>query len=283
MRQYTLILIILTVPLGQALGQTDSTTVYRELETKKFYSVRLSSQTTNGKATYEVNDKKVSKSTYDKYESTWKNMETCCPCILKSYDENDVLIREAVSCTDCGVGAFKEFYPNGKVKLSGRYKENPTENWENIWDRGYCSVADGQWTYFNEKGDTLYSEFWKDGVFIKQVPEQKTNEIWKVELTWNGEPADQKSLTAKQVKQLIITPKYKNTSPIETNFTLEFQVSAIGYKPNKKTFTINDFKTIDVMQILSEAGIPSGKKTSFTLMVYNNNKIIAKFYLDIEH
>lgn len=283
MRQYTLTLIILTIALGQVLGQTDSTTVYKGLETKKFYSVQLSSQTTNGKRTYKVNGKKVSKSTYDKYESTWRNMETCCPCILKSYDENDVLIREAVSCTDCGVGVFKEFYPNGKVKLSGRYKENPTGNWENIWDRRYCSVADGQWTYFNEKGDTLYSEFWKDGAFVKQVPEQKTNEIWKVELTLNGEPVDKKNLTTEQVKQLIITPKFKNTLPIETNFTLEFQVSAIGHKQNKKTFTVDNFKTIDVIQLLSEVDIPSDKETSFTLRVYNNNKIIANFYLDIKH
>jgi antitoxin component YwqK of YwqJK toxin-antitoxin module len=283
MKQRTLIIILLTIVFGQVYGQTDTSTVYKDLETKKFYSVGLSSQTTNGRARYEVNGKKVSKFTYDKYESTWKNIETCCPCILKSYDEQDVLLREAVSCTDCGVGVFKEFYPNGKIKLSGRYKENPTGNWEDIWARGFCNVPDGQWVYFNEKGDTLYSEFWKDGEFVKQVPEQKINEIWKIGLTLNGESVDKKTLTPEQVKQLVITPKFKNSSKTENNFTIKFQVSAIGHRQNEKTFTLESFKNIDVLQMLSEVGIPSDKKTSFTLTVYDNGKAIANFYLDVKH
>jgi antitoxin component YwqK of YwqJK toxin-antitoxin module len=283
MRRHTLTIIILTIAFGEAFGQLDSTTIYKGLETKKFYSVGLSSQTINGKGTYEVNGKTVSKSIFDKYKSTWENMETCCPCILKSYDENDVLIREAVSCTDCGVGFFKEFHPNGKVKLVGQYKENPTGNWKKIWNRGFCNVADGQWTYFNENGDTLYSEFWKNGEFIKQVPEQITNEIYKVELTLNGEPIDKITLTPEQVKQLVLTPKYKNSSKTENNFTIKFQVSAVGHKQNEKSFTIDNFKNIDVLQILSEVGIPSDKQTSFTLMILDNEKVISKFYLDIEH
>ncbi len=283
MRQSILTIIILTIAFGQAFGQTDSTTVYKGLETKKFYSVGLSSQTTNGKGTFEVNGKKVSKSTYDKFNSTWKNMETCCPCILKSFDENDVLIREAVSCTDCGVGFFKEYYQNGNVRLTGRYKENPSGNWDDIWARGFCSVRDGEWTYFSEKGDTLYSEFWKNGEFIKQVPEQKSNEIWKVELTLNGESVEKRTLTPEQVRQLVITPKFKNKSKIENTFTIKFQVSAIGHRQNEKLFKIDSFKNIDVLQMLSEVGIPSDKKTSFTLTLLDNGKAIANFYLDIKH
>jgi hypothetical protein len=63
----------------------------------------------------------VKKSIYEKHQSTWKNMENCCPCILKSYNENDILLREAVSCNDCRVGWFKEFFPNGNLKLTGFY------------------------------------------------------------------------------------------------------------------------------------------------------------------
>lgn len=283
MRKHILTIIFLTIAIGLAYGQSDSTTVYKDLETKKFYSVGLLSETTNGKETYEVNGKKVSKSTYDKYESTWKNMETCCPCILKSYDEQNVLLSEAVSCTDCGVGVFKEFYPNGKIKLSGRYKENPTGNWDDISARGFCSVPDGQWVYFNERGETLYSEFWKDGEFVKQVPEQKTNEIWKVDLTLNGESVDKKPLTPEQVKQLVITPKFKNSSKTENNFTIKFRVSAVGHRQNEKSFTQESFKNINVLQMLSEVGIPSDKKTSFMLILFDNGDAIANFYLDITH
>ena len=266
---------------GQVYGQTDSTSVYLNIKTKKFYSVELSSQTTNGKGTYEVNGKTVSKSTYDKYQSTWKNMETCCPCLLESFDENDNLIRESVSCTDCGVGRFKTYYKNGKVKLSGTYKENPTGDWKNLWDRGYCSVPNGQWTYFKENGDTLYSEIWDNGVFIKQVPEQPEVEIWDVEIEYNGQDAEKLSIPISNVGDLTIQPKYKN-SKTSNNLTLNFEVSAIGHRMNKKNFTLESFKTINVRSMLKEVGIPNNKQTSFVLTVYDGDKAIKSVYLNIE-
>ncbi len=275
---------ILTIAIVQTFGQLDNTSIYKGLKTKKFYSVKILAHTSNGKTSYEANGKKVSKSTYSKYESTWKNMETCCPCILKSYDENNVLLREAVSCTDCRVGVYKEFYPNGKVKLNGRYKENPTGNWDNLFERGYCSVKDGKWSYFNDKEDTLYSEYWNNGEFIKQVPEQKTNEIWKVELTLNGESIEEKKeLTPDQVRQLVVAPKFKNNSKSNNNFKINFEVSAVGHKQNEKTFTLDNFKNIDVLQMLSEVGIPSNKETNFTLMLLDNEEVISTFYLNIKH
>ncbi len=280
MRQFTLIWIILTIALGQAFGQSDSTTVYKGLDTKKFYSVGLSSQTTNGKGTYEVNNKMVSKSTYDKYQSTWKNMETCCPCVLKSYDENDILISETVSCTDCGVGWFKYYYKNGKVKLSGFYKENPTGDWTDIWDRGYCSIPNGQWTYFNKNGDTLYTEIWENGTFIKQVPEQPKVEIWDVEIQFNGQDADTLLIPIDNVGDLIIEPKYKNSNTASA-ITIKFEVSATGYSRNEKEFTLKSFKKIDVSRMLFEVGIPKGKKTSFTLSVYSDGKVVKRFYLNV--
>jgi len=247
------------------------------------YSVRVSFQTINGKAVYKLDGKKISKSTYDKYKPNWENLESCCPCLLKYYDKNDILLREIVSCTDCGVGDFKEFYPNGNVKLSGQFKENNSGNWDwkTIQERGYCNVPNGKWTYFNKKGDTLYSEYWKNGEFIKQVPELKKNEIWKVDLTLNGESVEKKSLTPDQVRQLTITPKFKNSSKIETNFTVKFEVTATGYKQNEKTFSIENFKNINVLDILSEVGIPLEKASSFNLTVFNNDEIIGNFYLTI--
>jgi len=280
MRQYTLILIILTIALGQAFGQSDSTNVYKELETKKFYSVGLSYQTTNGKGTYEVNGKKVSKSTYNKYQSTWKNMETCCPCILESFNENDNLIRKSVSCTDCGVGWFKEYYVNGNIKLSGSYKENPTGNWNDIWNRGFCSIANGQWTYFDKNGDTLYSEFWNNGVFVKQVPEQNKVEIWDVEVLSNGQNIDTLSIPIASIGELSIEPKYKNSNT-NSKITIKFEVSAIGHRMNAQEFTLESFKEIDVNGMLAEVGIPKDKKTSFTLSIYSDGQVVKLFYLKV--
>jgi antitoxin component YwqK of YwqJK toxin-antitoxin module len=109
-----------------------------------------------------MNGNVVDKPIYDKYKSAWKNMETCCPCILRSYDENDILLSEQVSCTDCGVGWFKEYYPNGNLRLTANIKKNPTGDWKNIWERKYCNIEIGQWDYFNENGKKIYSEFWKE-------------------------------------------------------------------------------------------------------------------------
>ena len=95
-------------------------------------------------------------------------MENCCPCILESYDEKDNLIRESVSCTDWGVGWFKTYYKNGNLELTGAYKENPKGDWNDIWDRVYCSDPNGKWTYFKENGDTLYSEFWDNGIITER-------------------------------------------------------------------------------------------------------------------
>ena len=283
MKKNTLILLLLTFTNLQVFGQSDSPTIYKKLSTKKMYSVGVSFQTIKGKAIYELDGKKISKSTYEKYKPNWDILESCCPCLLKYYDKNDILLREIVSCTDCGVGDFKEFYPNGKVKLSGQYKENNSGNWDwkTIQKRGYCSVPSGKWTYFNKKGDTLYSEFWKNGEFIKQVPELNKNEIWKVDLTLNGESVENRSLTIDQVRQLVITPKFKNSSKIDTNFTVKFEVTLVGYKENEKTFSIENFNTINVLEILSEVGIPSEKATYFILTVFNNDKSIESFRLTI--
>jgi hypothetical protein len=126
--------------------------------------------------------------------------------------KRDNLIRKSVSCTDCGVGWFKTYYKNGNLELTGEYKENPTGNWDDIWDRGYCSVPDGKWTYFKENGDTLYSEFWDNGVFVKQVPEQTKVEIWDIEIQLNGKDADTLSIPIVNIGDLIIKPKYKNST-----------------------------------------------------------------------
>ena len=283
MKKDILALILFSITIFPLVGQNDSSAMYTKLETKKIYSVGLSFQTIKGKARYELDGKKVSKSTYDKFKPNWKNLETCCPCRLKYYDKNDILLREVVSCTDCGVGDFKEFWVNGQVKLSGKFKENNSGDWnyKTIQARGFCSVPDGKWTYYTNKGEFLYSEFWKNGEFIKQEPELTKNEIWKVDIALNGESIKNKKLTIAQVSQIIITPKFKNNTKMKTNFSVKFNVTAVGFKESTKTFTLQDFKNIDVQQILSEVGITDENEPTVELTVYNNDEIIENVYFTI--
>ncbi|MFH0895195.1 MAG: hypothetical protein V2A54_12235 [Bacteroidota bacterium] len=277
-------LIILFLSLGlNTFSQSDSSSVYGKLETRKYYNVGLSSETINGKQVYKANGKKVSQSVYNYYNNTRKNIDLCRPCILKMYDENDLLVREIVQYSDCGVGWFKLYFANGKVKLIGQYKENLTNDWDNLWERGYCSIYDGQWTYFDETGDTLYSEFWDKGEFIKQVPEQKKTQIWRVDLTLDSVKIKNQILSIDQIKDLKITPRYKNNNIDSTNLSMKFQVSSVGYKLNEQVFSVDSFKSIDVAKMLSDVGIPPGKKTDFTLKVYNYDKNISNFYLNVRY
>ena len=263
------------------IGQAVTSTIYKGLERKKFYSVSGSSSTRNDITTYKINDKDVDESTYNKYMSTWKNMETCCPCILESYDENDVLLSESIACTDCGVGWFKEYYPNGKLRLTGQYKENPTGNWKDIWNKQYCNVEAGEWIYYNENGERTYSEFWNDGVFVKQVPEQPKAEIWDIVLLLNEVKIDSQKISVNDIKNLKIVPKYKNRNT-GLDLQIEFEVSAEGYKLVKKEFSPETFKNIDVHKMLVEAGIPTEEKTSFYLSAFAIDKSYWRnFYLKI--
>ncbi len=265
------------------LTKTDTTkSVYTGLEIRKFYRVGYSSSSTDGKTTYKLNDKEVSKSTYDKYHDTWKNMETCKPCILVTYDINDKLLYKGIQYTDCPVGFWIEYFPNGKVKLIGYYKENTSGNWDSAWDRGFCR-PDGTFTYFNDKGEELYSEYWKDGQFLKQVPEQAKTELWNVALTLDSMKVDKQVLTPKQVSEIKIIPQFKNSSTVGTNITIKFQVGAVGHTDVEQIFTIDNFNTIDVQGMFKKAGIKSSETASCALMIYNNGVNVFNYWLTVKH
>ena len=158
-RKTMLIKVLISLAINQqTFAQSDTISTYKNLKTKKFYSVDLESSIGERNTIYKVNDKEVREATYQKYENTWKNMSNCKPCILQYYDEDDLLLREAVAYTDAKVGYFKEYYPNGQVQLNGYYKENTTGNWDNLCERNLCSIPVGTWTYYNEKGEILYTE-----------------------------------------------------------------------------------------------------------------------------
>jgi antitoxin component YwqK of YwqJK toxin-antitoxin module len=146
-----------------AAGQTDSPSVYSKLDTLKFYTVSLFSIQTKGNTIYEVNKKKVNKATYMRYKKVWDNIDKCKPCVLQTYNGGDTLLYEAVQHTDCRVGWYIEYFPNGSKKVTGQYKENDTKKWKNLWNRGYCSKEHGTWKYYNEKGDLIKTEEYKNG------------------------------------------------------------------------------------------------------------------------
>jgi antitoxin component YwqK of YwqJK toxin-antitoxin module len=134
----------------------------KPLEVKRFYNVGVSKDSVAGKVTYKVNGKEVDKKTYNMYQVTMNNMKTCKPCLLETYDINGTLLFKAAQYLDCMVGEWTEYYPSGKVKVAGHYRENEHDTWDMLWDGGYC-VKHGTWTYYDETGKVTNSEKYSFG------------------------------------------------------------------------------------------------------------------------
>ena len=155
--------------LAQHTLSADTTkTIYKSLPTLKNYAISSSSLVSADTSWFKLGDKEVDEKTYRKYTKYTDNINKCKPCILLSYDTSENLLYKNVAYGDCRVGYWIEYYRNGKVKVTGHYKENATDNWENLFERGYCK-QDGVWTYFNKSGLTIYAEIWKDGKLLKRV------------------------------------------------------------------------------------------------------------------
>ena len=135
------------------------------------------------------------------------------------------------------------------------------------------------WTL--QKGDKTYFEYWENGEFVKQLPEQDLAEIWKFELLLNEEKFEKKQIPIHEIKNLVVTPRFKNENRSKINLTLKVEVYSDGYPSNSQSFTLDSFKNIDVTKMLEDAGIPSDKPTIFILQILNNQKIIDRFILDI--
>lgn len=271
-------ILLITITSLNLYSQDSILTVYGKLPV--FYIPNggfVSVTNLKNETTFSINNKNA---TEPEYNQGLANISRCRPCVVKDYNENNIQISESISYLDCLVGWQKIFFPNGKLKLLAQYKENKSNLWDNLWERGLCSNPDGNWIYFNEQGDTLYTESWSGGVFIKQTPEQLSVEIWDIEILLHGQKIDQQLLKFNEVGNLEIKPLYKN-STISNKLTVGFEVSAIGYKVIEKRFTLKSFYKIDIDSMLNEAGIPKDKTSSFVLSIYNNDQIIKQFYLNL--
>ncbi|MGZ3884984.1 MAG: hypothetical protein ACXVPD_12560, partial [Bacteroidia bacterium] len=136
--------------------------VYKNLEIKKIYSVAMDVDSAGGKKVYKIDSKVVDKSVYDKYHDAWKDVQNCKPCMLETYDINNKLLFKAVKYTDCPVGEWTSYYPTGKIKEKGMYRENDTGVWEDLWNSGYC-IKHGTWTYYDENGKMVRQEKYSFG------------------------------------------------------------------------------------------------------------------------
>ena len=136
-------------------------------DTMKFYSVSTFSSRVNNRVKYEVDGRRVNKKEYDKYHVPNSKIDACIPCYAKWYSKNDHLLYEGDMYTDCPVGYWKEYYPNGKVKVEGNFKGDPTNRYDTAHTKEWCNIRDGKWMYFSQSGKIDSVVHYLDGKRVK--------------------------------------------------------------------------------------------------------------------
>lgn len=136
--------------------------IYKNLPVLKFYTVSTETVTENGVIVYKAGGKVVDKATFEKYANSAKAMTQCKPCIMETYDANNKVASRAVKYLDCPVGYWINYYPSGKIKTIGHYRENESDVWDPLWDAGYC-MKHGLWTDYDEKGKVIKKELYNFG------------------------------------------------------------------------------------------------------------------------
>lgn len=297
-------------------SQISDSSVYGSLVVKKIHSVYLTSHGTLRNRSYQVNGREVSQQVYERYEREDSVWYTRCPFILRRYNEREVIVSEMVSCSDCGVGYYKEFYPSKRLKVKGQYKENPTGNWKDISERGFCSEPTGKWFYYEERdtnyhikytedwndgkpiGTWLYYNYdpkrksndivriekWNNGEFVEQKPESREVEIWSVRLLLGEAIVDSQVLNIADIRNLNIVPKYKNKSR-STSLTVELNAWVnSGTTDLSKNYIVKNPDEININDLIAE---PDFKKITelatkgslhLSIGLFDNGKHLRTFY-----
>ena len=167
--------IVIIAYAATASCQTDSsarkTSVYPRLDTISYYQIDSESMSIEkGIVLYKVNNKSVSEQQWKKMTIGISKIKICTPCIVKTYSANDYLISIGVQYKKCDVGGYTGYYPDGRVRVTGQYKENPTGKWDRPILSTYCSKKEGIWTYYTESGKIKELELYTDGKLIKKTP-----------------------------------------------------------------------------------------------------------------
>jgi antitoxin component YwqK of YwqJK toxin-antitoxin module len=156
-----------------AYCQTDSakkTFSYPHMDTINYYDISSESMSfESGQVIYKVNDHTVTQDQWRKMTIGKEKLKTCTPCMVRTYDAHDELVSAAVQYTKCNVGAYTGYYADGKVKVTGRYKENHSGKWDKPALSMYCTKKEGVWTYYNESGKVSQLEQYQDGKLIRKT------------------------------------------------------------------------------------------------------------------
>jgi hypothetical protein len=110
----------------------------------------------------------VSKEEYDAFIANEKKFDNCRGCWLKSYNTNNILIREGLFDTDCPIGEVRSYDGfTGKIMTKSFWKV--LEDSEKTRFANRCSLRIGDWIYFKPDGSKEKIERYRDDVLIETI------------------------------------------------------------------------------------------------------------------
>ena len=86
----------------------------------------------------------------------------------KNYDKDNHLLFEALKYNSCFIGAFVNYWNNGRVKTCGQYLRDTTVSLANMVKNEKCSTMNGGWKNFNEAGVLIGTVLFDRGKIIKE-------------------------------------------------------------------------------------------------------------------
>lgn len=191
--------------------------------------------------------------------SNLANMYWLCPVILEVYDSSNNLVRKGVYCNGTPSGTIKEYYTNGNIKSKTNYINYLDTSFQ--WKR---YKKDGVSTYYDSTGKKSYNEFWVNGIFINQVPDQNNNELVEIPIYLNNTLIQNKQLFVHELNQLEFRPVFKSKNGNIDSLKMRFYAYDAPKHSIEKYLSIKEVKTFDFNAFLIQNG--------FT----NNNKIYIK-------
>jgi antitoxin component YwqK of YwqJK toxin-antitoxin module len=86
----------------------------------------------------------------------------------RNYDKDNHLMFEGLKYNSCFIGAFVNYWDNGKVKTRGQYLRDTTASLNDLETHGLCSVMTGEWKNYNRDGILLSTALYDKGKIIKE-------------------------------------------------------------------------------------------------------------------
>lgn len=188
-------------------------------DTLKTYDVFLEQVKTSWGMDYKANGQSVSVEKYNYYKMHWNAAYACKPCYLATMDAQDHVLHFALQYQNCLVGIYKEYYPEGGIKVEGQYKTDTTGNFDAFLKQGNCNLRIGKWIYYGSQGTKTKAEVYDNGKLIK-IEEYKNGA--KTQLMDEEEPRESASEEPKKplgekIKSKF-KPKEKEDPYLEKNF-----------------------------------------------------------------